>query len=296
MNAIGIVGARAFTALDLVDKFVSVLPAESVVVSGGANGVDNRAAKVAGVRGLKTVVHLPDLSGCKTRHEFTERYYARNQRIVDNVDMLVAFTDKDSGGTWDTVKRALRAGLRVEIIRSTETRIYQRAVFGLEPRHDNGPYVVARINGVALHRRRSMDPLAFAAFVNGKDHNPGAVGAKMAAEFLDYCVGHVGFMNVFDVVTTPPVSMRNSDHPVVLAAIAAFGGLFETAFQPWNKPRRGNGTPAAEPVLMGGVGFRGKTVLLVDDVVTTGRTFCGSRDAIMAAGAVAVYGLAYIVM
>lgn len=114
---VAIVGSRKFPQLQLVDWFVRDLPAGVTVVTGGAKGVDLAAEECARRRGLDVVVHLPDLAGCKQRHEFTKAYYARNQKIVDDADLVVAFTEKDAGGTWDTIKRARKAGKPVKIIR-----------------------------------------------------------------------------------------------------------------------------------------------------------------------------------
>ena len=113
---IGIVGSRSFPQLKLVEWFVSDLPLGVALVSGGARGVDQAAAEYGRRRGLAVIEYLPDLTGCKERHEFTAKYYERNQKIVDNSDLIVAFTEKENGGTWDTIKRARRAGKPVKVI------------------------------------------------------------------------------------------------------------------------------------------------------------------------------------
>lgn len=126
---VAIVGARNFPNLALVQAYVAMLPVGTKVISGGAAGVDSAAANAARKRGLEVVELLPLLDGCKERYEFTKRYYERNQAIVDAVaggrggnsgpaGRIIAFTDKDAGGTWDTIKRARRAGLSVEIVKS----------------------------------------------------------------------------------------------------------------------------------------------------------------------------------
>ena len=67
-------------------------------------------------RDLEVRVHKPDLAGVTTRFEATERYYARNERIVEDCDRLIAFVSPDrKGGTEDTIRRAMRAGKPVDI-------------------------------------------------------------------------------------------------------------------------------------------------------------------------------------
>jgi hypothetical protein len=62
------------------------------------------------------VVHKPDLDGAVTRWQIADRYYARNQRIVDDSDVIVAFVAQDrKGGTEDTIRRAKRARKPVEV-------------------------------------------------------------------------------------------------------------------------------------------------------------------------------------
>jgi nucleoside 2-deoxyribosyltransferase len=61
-------------------------------------------------------VHRPDLGGVHARWQAAERFYARNQRIVDASDFIVAFVAPDrTGGTVDTIRRAVRAGKPVEV-------------------------------------------------------------------------------------------------------------------------------------------------------------------------------------
>ena len=114
---IAIVGSRTFPQLKLVEWFIRDLPLGVRIISGGAIGVDSAAVEYARQRGLETEVCLPDLNGCKERYEFTRRYYARNEKIVTEADLVVAFTEKDKGGTWDTIKRAHKIGKPFKVIK-----------------------------------------------------------------------------------------------------------------------------------------------------------------------------------
>ena len=114
---VAIVGSRKRTDRDSVSAFVESLPVEAVVVSGGCEGPDKFAADAARKRGLTVVEHLPDLTGCSQRFEFTKRFYERNQRVVDDSERVAAFVAPDrKGGTEDTIKRAAKAGKPVVIL------------------------------------------------------------------------------------------------------------------------------------------------------------------------------------
>jgi predicted Rossmann fold nucleotide-binding protein DprA/Smf involved in DNA uptake len=113
---VGIVGSRRRTDRDTVDTAIAALAAGTVVITGGAKGPDRWAEQAARTRGLEVVVHEPDLDGVRVRWQAAERFYARNQRIVDDADMVIAFVAPDrTGGTEDTIRRAVRAGKPVEV-------------------------------------------------------------------------------------------------------------------------------------------------------------------------------------
>ena len=43
-------------------------------------------------------------------------YFIRNQQIVDESDWLIAFPTKESKGTYDTIKKADKKGIIINII------------------------------------------------------------------------------------------------------------------------------------------------------------------------------------
>ena len=113
---VGIVGSRRRTDREAVEACISELAAETVVITGAARGPDRWAEEAARARGLVVVVHKPDLDGALTRWQAADRYYARNQRIVDDSDVVIAFVAPDrTGGTEDTIRRAVRTGKPVEV-------------------------------------------------------------------------------------------------------------------------------------------------------------------------------------
>lgn len=73
---------------------------------------------------------------------FTEAAHRRNQQIVDESDSLIAFPCQHSKGTWDTIRRAKKKGIPVEVI-----------IIGKSPRGDFDHCVVGRA-GVIVHDPR----------------------------------------------------------------------------------------------------------------------------------------------
>ena len=102
---LAVVGSRAYPRLDLVAQYVAALPDGTVVVSGGAKGVDQVAASAARARGLEVAVHLPDW-----RTYGRAAGMVRNKELVRDADRVVAFWDGASRGTANTVDVARRAG------------------------------------------------------------------------------------------------------------------------------------------------------------------------------------------
>lgn len=109
---VAIVGSRKFPDLERVRAYVRSLPADTVIVSGGASGVDTEAEMEADMRGIAVVVYQPLYGSDGKRAPLI-----RNQRIVDDCDRLVAFWDGKSTGTQHAVGLARKAGKPVEVIR-----------------------------------------------------------------------------------------------------------------------------------------------------------------------------------
>jgi NADP-dependent 3-hydroxy acid dehydrogenase YdfG len=87
------------------------LPTKASIITGSASGVDAEATKAAREKGVPVQVmpasfdELADAS----------KAAARNQRLVDACDVLVAFWDGSSKGTHATVERALDSGKEVHV-------------------------------------------------------------------------------------------------------------------------------------------------------------------------------------
>ena len=113
---IAVVGSRRRTDREAVEACIAELAPGTVVITGGAEGPDCWAEQAARARGLEVVVHELDLAGVRTRWQAADRFYARNQHLVDDSDRVIAFVAPERrGGTEDAIRRAIRAGKPVEV-------------------------------------------------------------------------------------------------------------------------------------------------------------------------------------
>jgi NADP-dependent 3-hydroxy acid dehydrogenase YdfG len=108
---VAIVGSRRFSEPARVSDYVNALPPRASIITGSASGVDAAATKAARAKGIPVQVipaSFDELSDAA-------RSAARNQRLVDACDVLVAFWDGSSKGTRSTVERALDSGKEVHV-------------------------------------------------------------------------------------------------------------------------------------------------------------------------------------
>ena len=103
MRKVAIVGSRNFRSKEAVFNFVSGLPGDAEIVSGGAKGPDSWAVEAAGGRAVTVYPAEWEKWGRSAG-------FRRNQLIVDHCDELFAFWDGLSRGTLDSIQRASRAG------------------------------------------------------------------------------------------------------------------------------------------------------------------------------------------
>lgn len=112
---VAIVGSRDFPNLDQVQEYVRTLPAGTIVVSGGARGVDSTAEDEARRCGLTVVSIRPDWERYGKRAGFL-----RNKDIVIFAEKVVAFWDGKSKGTAHSIELAKDYGTVVEVYGPTE--------------------------------------------------------------------------------------------------------------------------------------------------------------------------------
>jgi predicted Rossmann fold nucleotide-binding protein DprA/Smf involved in DNA uptake len=108
---VAIVGSRHFSEPDRVADYVRSLPAKASILTGSASGVDAAATKAAREKGIPVQVMPASFDEMAD----ASKAAARNQRLVDACDVLVAFWDGDSKGTRATVERALDSGKEVHV-------------------------------------------------------------------------------------------------------------------------------------------------------------------------------------
>ena len=109
---VAIVGSRGYSDLNAVIEYVNSLPDGTVVVSGGAKGVDLTAENAARARGLQVAIHYADWDRLgKAAGQI------RNKVVVDDCDKLVAFWDGVSPGTKGVISLASKAGKLDKVFR-----------------------------------------------------------------------------------------------------------------------------------------------------------------------------------
>ena len=104
---VAVIGSRSINNAE-IDRLVP--PDTTLIVSGGAVGVDTLAERIADRRGIKKLILYPDyeLYGKSAP-------LIRDKLIVENSDMLIAIWDGESTGTEFTISYAKRRGIPVEI-------------------------------------------------------------------------------------------------------------------------------------------------------------------------------------
>lgn len=115
---VGIVGARDHGNLGQLDALVDALPPGTVVVSGGARGVDGYGVTRARARGLRTVVLEANWNRSGKIAGFV-----RNGEVVAVVDRLIAATWWGCRGTLDTLAKAEAVGLEVVRVKPQATQL-----------------------------------------------------------------------------------------------------------------------------------------------------------------------------
>jgi predicted Rossmann fold nucleotide-binding protein DprA/Smf involved in DNA uptake len=111
---LGIIGSRLFDDYKFVkNKIIENFDIKTIdtIISGGAKGVDTLGEQFADEFGLKKDISKPDWNKYGKGAAFI-----RNQEIVDHAEELIAFPIRESGGTWDTIRKARKSDKRVVVV------------------------------------------------------------------------------------------------------------------------------------------------------------------------------------
>lgn len=115
MSKIAVVGSRNFTDLELVNAVLDEIiqnDSNITIISGGARGADTLAEIFADTHHLPKIIIVPEWKRLGKRAGFV-----RNQVIVDEADMVIAFWDGKSKGTESTIRIAKNSGKPIRVIR-----------------------------------------------------------------------------------------------------------------------------------------------------------------------------------
>lgn len=117
---IAVVGSRNFDNYELLsDALDFYVNKADTIISGGAKGADTFAEVWASKNSVNCTVYKPDYK----RYGRYKAPHIRNQKIVDDSDIIIAFWDYKSKGTKSTIDKARAAGKKVIIINTTVTTV-----------------------------------------------------------------------------------------------------------------------------------------------------------------------------
>ena len=110
---VAIIGTRS-ASLNIAPLILPYVPKETTeIISGGAKGVDQAAAKIAESLSLPFHVFLPDYSRYGKRAPLV-----RNLEIIRDSDEVLAFWDGSSRGTMHCIAECIRCGKPIQIGRA----------------------------------------------------------------------------------------------------------------------------------------------------------------------------------
>jgi hypothetical protein len=120
---IGIVGYRYFNNYPIFEKYiiqylseelnVNINDTELTIISGGASGADTLAKKFSSNHNINFEEYPAEWN----KYGSPNAAYIRNQLIVDNSEIIIAFLHPQSRGTYDTINRAKKGDIPIKIFK-----------------------------------------------------------------------------------------------------------------------------------------------------------------------------------
>ena len=109
---LGIVGSRRRNTEEdkKLIKAAILISAPDMLISGGCpKGADRFAEELARELNIPIRIYHPEVTGLRSKWDFTKAYYERNKKIAEKSDYLVALVVPDrKGGTEYTIKEFLK--------------------------------------------------------------------------------------------------------------------------------------------------------------------------------------------
>lgn len=106
---VAIIGSRDFNDYGKLKEVLNFFK-PTKIISGGAKGADLLGEKYANENGIEKIIHYPDWD----KHG-RGAGFVRNQLIIDDCDVVIAFWDKKSKGTRDSITKAHKASKSIFI-------------------------------------------------------------------------------------------------------------------------------------------------------------------------------------
>lgn len=107
---VAVIGSRTFTNYEEMKRILSSIKITEII-SGGASGADKLSEQYAKEKDIPTRIFIPDWNKNGKAAGFM-----RNTDIINEADFVVAFWDKSSKGTKDSIDKANKLGKKVLIV------------------------------------------------------------------------------------------------------------------------------------------------------------------------------------
>lgn len=109
---IAVIGSRSFNDFVILKQILDEFLELSLIVSGGAKGADQLAVQYAFTRSIPTRIFNPNWSVHKRGAG-----HRRNELIIKESDLVLAFWDGNSKGTSNTIELSKKLGKPIRIVR-----------------------------------------------------------------------------------------------------------------------------------------------------------------------------------